>query len=351
MVQEIILKVRSLQNPSPDIISMLINIYNSPASPQAGVYTGNTQTQSTSNFSFKSGGISQQSTSIFGQANQNIFGNTPQQQQQQQQNLFSPPTNNNVFAGNNQTSQNIFGNQQGTNFGNVSAMQQIQSNNSNIFAQGSNNLGIQNNSVFSSQPSAMPVNSNAIFNNSAQQANTTSVNSGSIFGNNSQPSNANVFAPQIQQNIFQPVSQTPNLFGPANNSVKPPIPITQTGSLFSTVQNNQLLQPQNNQLIQPQNNQFLQPQQNQVTQPSIFSQPSNSVMVSNNETPQSHNNNIFSNAQNTAALSNTGRNIDLSLYSKLEDLTEEEIKWFQSDDLDIMNIPEKPPTYEMCFNS
>lgn len=36
-------------------------------------------------------------------------------------------------------------------------------------------------------------------------------------------------------------------------------------------------------------------------------------------------------------------------YSKMEDLTEDEIKWFQSDDLDIKSIPEKPPAYEFCF--
>jgi len=41
--------------------------------------------------------------------------------------------------------------------------------------------------------------------------------------------------------------------------------------------------------------------------------------------------------------------IDQSLYSKLEELDVEERKWFESGALDILNIPDKPPTYDMCF--
>ncbi|XP_060526003.1 nucleoporin NUP42-like isoform X2 [Cylas formicarius] len=41
--------------------------------------------------------------------------------------------------------------------------------------------------------------------------------------------------------------------------------------------------------------------------------------------------------------------IDESLYSREEELTDEEKKWFLSNDMDILKIPEKPPAYSMCF--
>ncbi|CAG9863047.1 unnamed protein product [Phyllotreta striolata] len=282
-VQEVLIKVRSLQNPSPDIINMLVNIYNTPPSSQAGTFTGNTQTNVTSNFSFNSGGINQQNTTtLFNQPNQSIFGNT-------QQNAFNNQANN-VFGGsnvNNQNTQNIFANQQSNVFGKVPPAPT-----GSIFNQANNNMSAQSNSIFNTQP--VP----------------SQTNTGSIFTNNQPAHSGNIFA---NANQNQPAPQAQNIFGAAQ-------PVAAS--------------------FAPPNNQFVQPTQNPQTP--MFNQPPA------NDQPQGFNNNIFRNQQNPAPAT-LPKQVDSSIYSKLEDLSEGDIKWFQSDDLDISNIPEKPPTYEMCF--
>lgn len=290
MAQEVLLKVRSLQNPSSDLVNILVNIYNTPASSQAGVYSGNTFPNSnSSSFTFKSGPVSQQP--IFAQANQNLFSNS-------QQNTFGA----NVFGGNNQITQNnttgslFAGNTQNTSNnvfakpGNTNVFQspseQVQTS-TNMFPQANSNIAVQNKS-------------NSIF--TSQQPST-----GSIFGTNHQ---INMFPP--------PNSQSTNIFALPN--VQSQTSTNPNTNIFNTVQNPQL---SNN-----------QPQKN-VT----FDQLPNSVFATGNQTTQPQTR-VFNNSQSPHS--------DQSIYSKLEDLTEEEIKWFESEGFDT-KIPENPPTYDICF--
>ncbi|XP_057652001.1 nucleoporin NUP42-like isoform X1 [Diorhabda carinulata] len=290
MAQEALLKVRSLQNPSSDLVNILVNIYNTPASSQAGIYSGNTfPNPNSSNFTFKSGPVSQQP--IFAQANQNIFSNS-------QKNIF---VGNHVFGGNNKitpnnTSDNLFiGNTQNTTNnvfarpGNTNVFQgpseQVQA--STLFSQTNSNIAVQNksNSIFTSQ----------------------------------QPSTGSTFGTDKQTNLFplqsQPNSLSTNIF--ASPNVQPPSSTNSNANLFNTTHNPQLL-----------NNQH----QKNVT----FGPHSNSVFATTHQQ-----NNVFNNASLPQ--------IDQSIYSKLEDLTEEEIKWFESEALDVRKIPVKPPTYDICF--
>uniref|UniRef100_A0A6P7F3B0 Nucleoporin NUP42 n=1 Tax=Diabrotica virgifera virgifera TaxID=50390 RepID=A0A6P7F3B0_DIAVI len=319
MVQEVLVKVRALQAPTPDIVNMLVAIYNTPASQQAGVFSGNSLTNSnTSTFSFKSGSISQQP--LFAQANQTSFANN------QQQNMFGSSAGNSIFGSGNQNVQNpasnvfplnnqnntnsIFGGQTNNTF--QSPTSPIQAPSSNIFAQANNNLMPNSNSIFGGQqPTA----------------------SASIFSNKPEPINTNVFTQQNQpNNLFQSVPQSSNMFG-------------------------QQPQPSVNNVFNP------NPQMNQPQAPSIFNQAqpqfSNPVMSApkpDMSQPQAYSNSIFGNAQSGGNLTPFATQpppsqMDTTIYSKLEDLTEEEIKWFQSNDLDISNMPVKPPTYQMCFDN
>ncbi|CAG9837522.1 unnamed protein product [Diabrotica balteata] len=317
MVQEVLVKVRALQTPSPDIVNMLVAIYNTPASQQAGVFSGNSLTNSnTSNFSFKSGSISQQP--LFAQANQSSFANN------QQQSIFGNSPGNNIFGGSNQnvqnTTSNVFpsNNQNNTNnmFGgqtnNIfqSPTSQIQAPSNNIFAQANNNL-IQN--------------SNSIFGGQQQTANA------SIFTNKPEPINTNVFTQQNQpNNLFQSVSQSSNIFG---QQPQPPV-----NNVFNS--NPQIIQPQSTSIFNQ-----AQPQ---------FSNPVMSAPKPDMSQPQAYSNSIFGNTQSggniTPFATKAPSQIDASIYSKLEDLTQEEIMWFESNDLDISNMPLKPPTYQMCFD-
>lgn len=109
----------------------------------------------------------------------------------------------------------------------------------------------------------------------------------------------------------------------------------QTGSIFAPQTSIFNTPPANPSLNSNQNifqNTFQQPQ----TQQPIFSQPPQ---------PAPPHPSIFNQQQ--------GANTDLTpnLYSKIEDLTEEEINWFQSSDLTLEKIPERPPTFELCFQT
>ncbi|XP_044253350.1 nucleoporin NUP42-like [Tribolium madens] len=240
MLQQAIMKIKALQNPSPDVVNILKNIYNTPPS-------NSLNTNQTSNSIF-GGSQSQQKTT---------FGNT------------TPPQTQSIFGGN-KTPSPIFGGQQNSIFG-----------------------GAQQNSIFGATQTQAQI---------------------SPFRQNA-------------QSTFQQ-AQSSHLFGAPQ-----PTPTTshfQSGHPFGAQQTHST------------GNQFTTQQpQFGVTQPS-------------NKPAFQHTQNIFGNfgmqqQQNMfGGASQTKPNADF--YSKLEDLTEEEIKWFQSDDLDVMKIPEKPPTYEMCFN-
>lgn len=330
LLQNSVMKIRALQNPAPDVVSMLQNIYNTPPSNSSGTYGQNPMTERGSNLTQHN--VFAQNKSPFGQTNENIF------QKSSQSNATSP-----IFVGG---SQNTF----------TSTFNQGQTN---LFANAPLSPP-QNQNIFSKTQTSIFGNSsgNNIFGgaNPNQTANSTT----SIFG--SQP-------PQVaaQQSVFsgtQPTQQSTNIFGST-------VPTSQNQTLFSSQNTNQhsifghQQSPQQNVFAsqnqpQPIQTQTIFPPQNQQN---MFSTNTNNTSPFPNpqpiptpvqSTPPNYSASIFGySAANTNAGISFGSTvqqpIDENVYSKLEELTDEERKWFESDTLEIMNIPDKPPTYDMCF--
>lgn len=248
------MKIKALQSPSPEVVGILQNIYNSPSSGTVGNI-----------FASPSGGS--------GIAQGNVFG-----------------------AGQSQPSSNIFGAAAQT--GNIFATNATSpSQGQNIFATNTTNMGA---SPFSTQ---QPSNIFA----AAQPAKTN------LFGANQQP--GNMFATQPQN----PAST--NIF------TSPPQNTTPQPNVFAASS----------------------PPQNVFQQTSAFNSGTNPPSTA----PPNYSASIFGNTANSATnpsggFGNPTPQINLELYSKIEELSEEDKKWFQSKELDL-NIPDKPPTYEMCF--
>lgn len=257
LFQNTIVKIRALQNPTPEVTTILQNIYSTPASTFSGTYG---QTTSNTNNSFSQ----QQSSNIFatqfGQTTNAPFGSTP--------------------------TMNIIGGGLGTQAP------------TNIFASAPAPTAPPNQNIFASATSN-------IFANSAS-------NPSNLFA--AQASNLPPFSGAQQQstNIF---AKPQNMFTPQ------PMQAPQTMFVSQA-------QPQ-----QP-NNMF-----------GVTTTPSTQQSVP----PPNYSASIFGNTANMNPSLSFGQSVDESLYSKLEDLSAEEKKWFESDTMDILNIPDKPPTYDMCF--
>lgn len=379
LLQQAVTRMRMLQSPSPDIVNILKSIYNTPPASCCGIYGTNTTTTTTSfgNASNTPGAFNQQqstpfgqqpSSSVFAQPNQNIFAKSAQPPNQ-----FGA-TSSSIFGGGTPQNQGFKGQTNNSVFANNQVQPQ-----SDIFRQANTNFGTQgSSSIFGGQPTTTQVATSPIF-TGPQPTNT------SIFGGG-QPTGGSIFTGQTnplsifggQQNVSpqfssqtQPLSgnvfsnQSPNttfgqnIFGASSNNQTfgVPAPVQsipqQTSTSFFGMGPNQ---PQNaQQSIFGQQQPSVFSQQNtgaifnqQMTNPS-FGQISSSITDA-----KSHSNSIFGSSQNTV-ISNSPfgqvQQIDETVYSKLEDLTEDEVKWFNSDDLDILNIPEKPPTYQMCFKT
>lgn len=304
MLQQAVIRIKSLQKPTTEIAEIIKSIYNTPAQ-QSTINSnlsifGNTSTApSQSNYEA-------QNTSIFAQASQNLFGKQSNQTPQ------LPNSGGSLFGGT-QTHKN-----------------QPQSISQNIFAQANANL-IQQNSV-------------GIFGN--QQNNAVSSEPPNNFPSKTwlgqQPSEPNMFSHKSEK-IFQQnvLSTTSNIFGNQNISTisQPSTPI-----IFAGNSNTQVNTTQQTSMFGSQNFLTSTPELANLNKGSIFGNQSlGSVPTFQaNKTEPEQSSNIFGTQLNPPS-------IDESLYSKLEDLTEDEIKWFQSDNLDPLNIPEKPPTYDMCF--
>lgn len=299
-----------MEKPSPEIIEILKNIYYA----QGAQMTNSTSAFGPAPTAFSQSTFPTQNTSIFAQANQNFFSKNAVQTQ-----AFSNLTN------------SIFGGQ------NTDSKQQLTGQ--NIFTQPNANLGSLNTgSIFVNQQSSTP----AVTAPNSFQTPSTFVQpvQPSIFGN--------------QSNTFQqPIAATPNVFG------------NQTG------QQQQILQPLQQTLL-PTTNMFgvnptlasNLPQQMPIFNSTSFvtstpqQQPQQGSIFGNQHTNSVNNSPLFQSksVEITNTISGFPRNInappyDESLYSKLEELTDAEIKWFQSDDMDPTVIPEKPPTFEMCFKA
>ncbi|CAG9764495.1 unnamed protein product [Ceutorhynchus assimilis] len=292
LLQSAIAKVRALQNPTPEICNILQQIYNTPV-PNKNL------AQSTSN---------QQSSNIFATQNQSTFG------QQQNTNIFATK---NIFgvSETNQATNNVFGNTAPS-----------ATPNQNIFAS-SGFMGNQSSSNF-----GVPQTQNTNFGN--QQPTN-------IFGSQ-QPASTNVFAtpfgaPQQQQpNIFATAPQQPQTMFGAQPTSTPP-------SVFEHQKQQNIFAAQNQPLQNVQPNMFASQQQTQ----NVFAP--NSIIQQNAAPPPDYSASIFGTANTNQGVFGAKQEFDETLYSKLEDLSEAERKWFESDNLDILNIPDKPPTYEMCF--
>lgn len=327
---------KMLQNPSPDIVNILKNIYNAPVTstnasssvfsnqflgnaPTINAFTQNTgfpsntnafsnQQNPSSTFSF-----SQASKSIFGQAttaatpsvfgggNQGIFANQQEQTFAQQNNVFTPQPKQdaNVFGGG---SQSIFGaQQQQTGIFAAAASQQFGA--SPMFGTQQHNAG----SIFGPTQQTNSPFGNVLSNQQemgfgAQQPVVSPFSS-------QQP--ISQFAPQQQTSPF--ASQPTSVFANENSSVfsqnsTPPT----TGNAFAGG--------------------------------GIFNTQSGMGSTA-------HTNSIFGN-QHAAGFgqpSMSGQIVDETAYSKLEDLIENEVKVFESEGFDFGQIPEKPPTLQMCF--
>lgn len=383
MLQQAVMRMKSLQSPSPDIVNILKCIYNTPPSSYCGVYGSNTATSTTAfgNVTNTSAAFNQQqsstfgqqpSSSIFTQPNQNIFGKPAQPQSQfggTSTSIFGGATSQNqVFKG--QTS--IFGNNQTQN-----------QNTSDIFRQTNNFAAQGSNSIFRGQPTTTQTGPNSMF--GGAQSTNQSIYSGiqstnnSIFGG--QQTNTSIFGGQPNISTFVSQTQTQPTSGSIFNTTFTNqnanttfgqstfnSPNIQPYGAPTTVQS--MPQQASTNIFGMGTNQ-LQPQNVQKTifgqQPSLFNQQSAGTVFNQQVTNppfgqtlpsatdvKNHSNSIFGSSQNTVVLNPAfaqGQQVDETIYSKLEELTEDEIKWFNSDDLDVLNIPDKPPTYQMCFKT
>lgn len=285
------MKFKALQSPNQEVVEMLKAINNTPASPQAGVFANNIfGGNNPTNFG-------QSNTAVFGQAS--VFGNQPQSANynQPQANIFGAQTSNI------QNQQTIVGSSfaQGNTFGNVGASSVTQNTNSPLFAL-NNSFAQQPTSSFQQQTS--PFQQQQI-----TQATPGFTQSSSIFG---------------QQNITQS-QPTTNMFGnaPTNSPMFP-----------SQVSNNAFVQGNTQQMF---------------SQTGTLGQSGNNLFNQATNSNMSVQSNIFGSSQPTGTFANPGQPTDERVYSKREDLTEDEMKWFESDECDIMTVPEKPPPHEMCF--
>ena len=306
MLQQAMMKIKALQNPSPEAVAILKGIYDTAPSS------------------------SNQNQSPFGAS---VFGQT----QPQSQNVFANTANNKGIFGGVPPQQSVFANTNAI-FGGG------QASGGSIFASQNQSKSIfggaqaSRTAVFGgAQPSGSSVFGGApVFSGCAQQQQQQQ----SIFGKQQpqQPLQGSPFGQQLpfapqqqqQQNVFQQQSINPQASTPAAVSpfgAPPNATFSNTQGPFGAPQSG-----------------FGVPQAaTQVVAPTPQNKPS-----------YQHTQNIFGNlglqANTTNVFGNTVQaKSNENFYSKLEDLTEDEIKWFQTDDLDILKIPEKPPTYEMCF--
>lgn len=389
-LQDAASKIKALQNPSPDLINVIKEIYNAapsntygqqnmlrPSQPVGYSGANNTNTYGPSTFTNQSKNVFGQSSaggSIFRNANSNIYG---------QQNPTYNPANNQANVG-----QNLYANP----------------NQQSLF--NTLKLGQQTGSIFTSQPSYGVQQNNPLFSNASRNASiyasqqpgfgnpnsttyTQHTPQSSLVAsnlNNEQKSNfippqAGVFTSQ-QKNFFSQANnpvfgQNPNYTQPNQQapgaiflSQQPPQASASFAPAYSSQQPNQANQfvPQQpfsqNQNPSIYGQQQVKPQSIQQPQPSTTT----SIFASTNKQPNqqinpqhisSSSNNVFGNVFATTPATTQSTfglvppvqvqtEIIQNAYSKLEDLSESNIKCFESNSFELGKIPEKPPTFQMC---
>lgn len=389
VLQDAASKIKALQNPSPELINVIKEIYNTaptntygqqnmfrPSQPVGYSGANNTNTYGSSTFANQTNknafGQSTSGSSIFRGANSNVYG---------QQNPTYNPTSNQSNMG-----QNLYTNQ--TN-----------PNQHSLF-----NTPKQTGSIFNAQPGYGGQQNNPLFPNASQNTSIFTAQQPG-FGN----PNPATYAPQSnlvasnlnneqkppfvpsQSGIF--TSQQKNFFTQANNppfalqnanytpnqqqtpaaiylQQQPPQAAAAFPPAYTSQQPNQasqfvpqqpFSQPQNpniygQQQVKPQS--FQQQQQPPATT-SIFASTTQPNQQINPQQISSSSNNVFGNvfATTPATTQSTfGSSPPVQIqaetmqyaYSKLEDLSEIDIKCFESNSFEFGKIPEKPPTFQMC---
>ncbi|XP_030764651.1 nucleoporin-like protein amo1 [Sitophilus oryzae] len=290
-------KIRALQNPDKEVINILQCIYNTPPSSYSGTYGENSITQASNTGQLVYGAQTNPTYTL----NDNIFN--------RQQN------NRNIFGGNSKDVFNTSQPQAQATLFNSSA--------ANVFSHNQNN-------IFNNQ-----VNSN-IFTNTNLQVNNTNAAapqmSGNVFATSSgifSGGSQNLFSTQNTKNVYgEPpkalLNQQPNIFKPTNQTnniqVQNILTSQQPANLFNSNQN-------------------------------VFGTVPNLQETQSIVDTQKYSASIFGTQIFNVNPVSDQNNIDETLYSKEEELTDIEKKWFESDSIDLMNIPSKPPIYNMCFKT
>lgn len=281
------------------MIEVIKNIYNTPVNQNNATDSSSIFGNSATQLNQPTFSAPNNSQSIFAQGNKNLFGNASGQP--------SHVT----------SSGNIFGGSSPANIDTQNTTHLFPHANTNVGPHAGNSIfGNQNNSI---QPCTLPNTFTSTF-GQPNQSNMLNNQSGSIF---QQPSTTSpIFGNQSQ--VVQGSTS------PMNNVYRGNPNIPQQTPAFGA-------SPSTPQHIQKQTSIF-------GSQAGVNLNNSSLFQLKTAESTQSTN--VFGSSVRPPVTS-----FDESLYSKLSDLTEDEIHWFQSDDLDPMKIPEKPPTVEMCFKT
>lgn len=378
--------MQSLQNPSNEVSHLLQELYNNSPEIQSSPSVFGNASPFNNNSPL-------QSNSFFGNAASNsIFGGGAQQQTAGAPNTFTfaLPENKSIFG-------NVSGTQTASNSGSIFASSTFPSSNSsvNIFATAAQNLFPQSQNAFQSNAP-----SNNVFvtqNPSFFGAQQNSSSSNSIFGQNATTVVHNPFA-QSFSNPQSPLVNQPTQFGapptiqsPFGTPVTNPPPYgapTTTQSPFGAPTINPpppYGPPPTNPtpfappVINP--TPFAPPASNPppfaapLTNPSPFGAPTTtqplfvSPVPTTNQSPfgntftpgrnppAQENRSIFAQSSQTSSSifgqtssANTQyfKSDDPTVYSKLEQLTENEVKSYESSSFEFSKIPDKPPTLQMC---
>lgn len=348
------MKLRSLQSPSPEVINTITGIYNSvpnTSTTNSSVVASNFNNTPLNAFgNNQSSMFSNQSNSVFGQASN--FGSTNVFNQQQNsapksmfatanQKLFSntPSQQNSIFGNNQAVSNNTFGTPSHFGQSQSSFGQQQQQPGMGGFGttpQSGNFFNTQQNGIapFNIQPQ----NGSLPFGKQNQSESPFGIKPNDPQFNNQTQSNLPFFGTQPNMTVFNAHQ--------ANNS---------PFNSFGIQQGNMFPQPQQQQqlLLQQQPNTPFVTQENSQTNIPFGS--GTNVFANNNtqslgsSTSASHSSSIFGSGQTTVINNDVNLVKDESIYSKVEDLNEEDVKSYQGAVFEFGKIPEKPPTIEMCF--
>lgn len=169
-----------------------------------------------------------------------------------------------------------------------------------------------------------------------------------------QPTQGNIFGGTASFPTGQNVPQQPNIFGNSSANIfaqNSQNLFAQTPAVAQNVfAQNQVVEPKQPQNVFAQNPIVEQNQAQNVfaaSQQSLFgAPPSNSPL---NAAPPNYSASIFGQPQVGSSAEVSAPVVDAKLYSDLAELSQSDKNWFASDALDIMGIPDKPPSFNLCF--